>query len=248
MSLSSLVLAMALSQASCDGERVALVPFEPIALSRAEARRLEDSVRRALEETPGVCVEPRASTVEKLRAQGGRLPACTEAVCRGAQVTAFGVDRLLRGVTLGVGGGRSVALTLVDREGTEARTSFQRSGLEAPPGAADTQALETFTALWGSRPNPRLEKRPGRVWPHVVLAAGGVALATGVGFGLAARQTETKLSEGKTGCKGEGTAFRDCFAEQLKTGQRQARTANVLMGAGAVLGAGGALFLFWEVP
>jgi len=248
MSLPSLVLVMALAQAPCEGERVALVPFEPIALSRAEARRLEDSVRKALEETPGVCVEPRASTVEKLRARGGRLPACTDAVCRGAQVTAFGVDRLLRGVTLGVGGGRSVALTLVDREGAEARTSFQRAGLEAPPGAADAQALETFTALWGSRPNPPLIGRPPSIWPRVALAAGGLALATGVGFGLASRHTQTQLSQGNAGCTGEGEAFRNCFAGQLRTGQQQARTANVLMGAGAVVGAGGALFLFLEVP
>jgi hypothetical protein len=246
MSLSSLVLVMALSQAPCHGERVALIPFEPIALSRAEARRLEDSVRRALEQTPDVCVEPRGGTVEKLRAQGGRLPACTDAVCRGAQVTAFGVDRLLRGVALGVGGGRSVALTLVDREGTEARTSFQRSGIEAPPGAADTQALETFTALWSARPNPPFVERPPSIWPRVVLAAGGLALATGVGFGLASRQTEARLSEGKTGCTGE--AFRECFTGQLRTGQQQARTANVLMGAGAVLGAGGALWILWETP
>jgi hypothetical protein len=248
MSLTSLVLVMALAQSPCKGERVALVPFEPIALSRAEARRLEDSVRKALEETSGVCVEPRASTVEKLRPQGGRLPACTDAVCRGAQVTAFGVDRLLRGVALGVGGGRSVALTLVDREGAEARTSFQRAGVEAPPGAADAQALETFTALWDARPNPPFVENPPRVFPLVVMAAGGLALATGVGFGLASRQTETRLSQGTAGCTGGGEAFRHCFAGQLKTGQDQARTANVLMGAGALLGAGGTLMLLWEVP
>jgi hypothetical protein len=82
----------------------------------------------------------------------------------------------------------------------------------------------------------------------VLLAAGGVALAAGVGFGLAARRSEASLSTGTAGCTGEGEAFRSCIAGRLQEGRRQARTANMLMGAGAVLGAGGAVFFVWELP
>jgi hypothetical protein len=82
----------------------------------------------------------------------------------------------------------------------------------------------------------------------VLLGAGGVALAAGVGFGLAARRSQERFSQGNAGCSGGGEAFRSCIAERLEEGRNQARTANVLMGAGAVLGAGGTVFLVWELP
>jgi hypothetical protein len=250
MSLLSLALALALAQTptSCRGERVVLVPFQPVALSSAEARQVEDTVRRAAEATPGLCLEPRASTVEKVRARGGRLPACLDATCRGAQVTALDADRMVRGVALGVGGGRSVTLTLVDREGQESHAVAQLSGEGLPPGLDEARARESFSALWAARPAPRTVERASKAWPTVLLAAGGVALAAGVGFGLAARRSEASLSGGTAGCTGEGEAFRSCFAGRIQEGRRQARTANVLMGAGAVLGAGGAVFFVWELP
>jgi hypothetical protein len=250
MSLLSLALVLSLAQtpAPCRGERVVLVPFQPVALSSAEARQLEDTVRRAAETTPGLCLEPRASTVATVRARGGRLPACMDAACRGAQVTALDADRLLRGVALGVGGGQSVALTLVDREGQESHTLVQLSGEGLPPGLEEARTREAFGALWAEHTASRRVERPSKAWPTVLLAAGGVALAAGVGFGLAARRAETSLSGGTAGCTGEGEAFRSCFAGRLRDGQRQARTANVLMGAGAVLGAGGAVFFVWELP
>ncbi|WP_375770040.1 hypothetical protein NR798_03895 [Archangium gephyra] len=252
MSLLSFALTLALAQAApapCKGgERVVLVPFQPVALSTAEARRLEDAVRRAAEHTSGVCLEPRADTVAKVRAQGGRLADCVDAACRSAQAVGLGADRLVRGVALGVGGGRNVALALVDREGLESHTLVELSGEELPPGLEEARAREAFQELWKTRPSARAVKAPGRVWPTVLLAAGGVALAAGVGFGLAARQAETGLSQGNAGCSGEGEAFRACFTERLREGQRQARTANVLMGAGALLGAGGAVFFVWELP
>lgn len=246
MSLLSIALALSLAQAPCGGgERVVLVPFQPVALTTAEARQVEDAVRRAAEGTSGVCLEPRAATVEKVRGQGGRLPDCADAACRGMQTVALNADRLVRGVALGVGGGRSVALTLVDRGGQEQRAVVQLSSEGVPPGQEEERVREAFQHLWTAG---RARARAGRVLPTVLLAAGGVALAAGVGFGLAARRTEAGLSSGEAGCTGEGEAFRSCFAGRLKEGQRQARTANVLMGAGALLGAGGAVFFVWELP
>ncbi|HEX5752671.1 MAG TPA: hypothetical protein VFZ09_41085 [Archangium sp.] len=249
MSLLSFALALSLAQAPCrGGERWVLLPFQPVALSTAEARQVEDAVRRAAEGTSGVCLEPRADTVAKVRAQGGRLPGCVDAACRGAQAKALGAQRLVRGVALGVGGGRSVALTLVDREGLESHTLVELSGEGLPPGQEEARAREAFQELWKTRLPAGAVKRPGGVWPTVLLAAGGVALAAGVGFGLAARNTEAVLSQGNAGCTGEGEAFRSCFTGRLREGQRQARTANVLMGTGALLGAGGAVFFVWELP
>ena len=251
MSLLSLALLLSLAgtpAASCKGERVALVPFQPVALSTAETRQLEDAVRRAAEATPGLCLEPRADTVAKVLARGGRLNGCGDAACRGAQVVALGAERLVRGVALGVGGGHNVALTLVDREGLESHALMQFSGEELSPGEGEARAREAFGQLWGARPSPRRVESASKVWPTVLLAAGGVALAAGVVFGQAARRAETGLSTGSTGCTGEGEAWRSCFAAHLRQGRDQARTANVLMGAGALLGAGGAVFFVWELP
>jgi hypothetical protein len=259
MSLLAVALLLSLAQVPppCEGERMVLVPFQPVALSSAEARQVEETVRRAVRATPGVCLETRADTVTKVRAQGGRLPTCGDAACRGAQVAALGADWLVRGVALGVGGGHSVALTLVDREGRESNTVVRLSGEGLPPGSDAARVREALTPLWATRPSsrktkgaetPGVERRRGTAWPTVLLAAGGAAIAAGVGFGLAARRSEASLSEGTAGCSGEGEDFRSCFAGRLEEGRRQARTANVLLGAGAVLGAGGAVFLVWELP
>ncbi|PTL84476.1 hypothetical protein [Vitiosangium sp. GDMCC 1.1324] len=250
MSLLSIALVLSLAQTptSCKGERVVLVPFQPVALSTTEARELEDAVRRVAESTSGMCLEPRAETVTKVRAQGGRLVGCVDAACRGAQVLALGVDRVVRGVALGVGGGRSVALTLVDRAGLESHTLVQLSGEGLPSGLEEARAREAFSTLWSSRLSSHKVERPSRALPTVMLAAGGVALAAGVGFGLAARRSETRLAGGTAGCTGEGEAFRSCFEGRIQEGRKQARTANVLMGAGALLGLGGAVFFIWELP
>lgn len=262
MSFLTVALALALAQAPapCQGERVVLVPFQPVALSSGAAREVEDTVRRAVQATTSVCLEPRADTVAKVRAQGGQLPPCGDAACRGAQVKALEADWLVRGVALGVGGVRSVALTLVDREGRESHTVLKLPEEELSQSQLDAKVRAAFAPLWTARPwvmdlkkapqpgSPPKVERPTTVWPTVLLAAGGVALAAGVGFGLAARQSETRLSEGNADCSGEGEAFRTCIAERLEEGRGQARTANLLMGAGAVLGAGGAVFFVWELP
>ena len=249
MSLLGLALLLSLSSTPCRGEHVVLVPFQAVALSAAEARQVEDAVRKAAEATSGVCLEPRAETVAKLRARGGRLSACWEAACRGAQVSQLGAEREVRGLALGVGGGHSVALTLVDRGGLESHATVQLSGDELPPGLEDVRAREAFASLWAHRlPPVEVKKASSKVLPTVLVAAGGVALAAGIGFGLAARKAETALSSGTGGCAGQGEDFRTCFAGKLQAGRQQALAANALFGAGAVLGAGGAVFFLWELP
>jgi hypothetical protein len=257
MSVLALVLSASLAQAAampCTGERVVLVPFAPVALSQAETRGLEDAVRRAVGSTAGVCLEPRAETVARLRALGPAAASCEGAVCLGGKGGASGPAWLLRGVALGVGGARSVLLTLGDSRGWEWRGSFQLPGADAAPGEAEQRARQAFGALWRVRPSAAggdedTVSKPAPLWPKVLLAAGGAALAAGVGFGVAARNTESRVSKaGDTGCTGEGAAFRDCLDGKLKSGRRQATVSNVLLGSGALLGAGGAVFLIWELP
>jgi hypothetical protein len=81
-----------------------------------------------------------------------------------------------------------------------------------------------------------------------MMGVGAAALVAGVGFGLAARSTERELSTGTGGCTGEGEAFRRCFSERLSQGERQSTVSNTLLGAGALLGAGGAVLFVWELP
>ena len=256
MSVLALVLALSLAQsapAPCAGERVVLVPFSPLALSREETRGLEDAVRKAVGSTPGVCLEPRAETLARLRALGPAAASCESAACLGTKGVAPGAAWLLRGVALGVGGARSVMLTLGDSRGWEWRGSFQLPTAHAEPGETEQRARQAFGALWRVRPpvtDAAQEKvgRPAPLWPKVLLAAGGAALAAGVGFGVAARGAESRLSRGNAGCTGEGEAFRDCLDGKLRSGRQQATAANVLLGSGALLGAGGAFFLVWELP
>ncbi|EAU62968.1 hypothetical protein STIAU_8194 [Stigmatella aurantiaca DW4/3-1] len=202
--------------------------------------------------TPNMCLEPRQQTVEEFQAQGGHLSPCLDAACRTAQVKTFGAQWLVRGRVIGLGGERTVTLVLVGADGQE-----HRGGFTLPEEEASTErvAAQAFSSLWEGRlpvqPSPpRVEKqqRRQRTWPKVVMGAGAAALAAGVGFGLAARSTENRLSEGNGGCTGEGEALQDCFAQGLRKGKKQSRLANGLLGAGALLGAGGAVFFVWELP
>lgn len=263
MSALSLVLFLSLARAAapCEGEKVVLLPFDTVALSRAEARALEDAARRAVAGMPGVCLESRADTVARLRALGPGALSCEGSACLGSRGVAPGAAWLMRGVALGVGGGRGVVLSLVDPLGWESRQTFQLPGASAEPGEAEARARHAFKTLWAGRPSaravaarpegvetPARVEKPARMWPKVLLAAGGAALAAGVGFGVAARRSESRLSAGSAGCAGEGEAFRACLDGRLRDGRRQATTANVLLGTGALLGAGGAFFLVWELP
>lgn len=232
------------ARAACEGARVVLLPFDAVALPRAEARQTEDAVRRAVARTPGVCLETRARTVEKLRALGGRLSVCEDAACRGTQVASLDTDWVVHGRALGLGGGRTVSLALRGRDGSETRRTFPVTATDA-----EEPALKAFGELWA----PHNPERTAGTWKHnllpkVLAGAGVAALAAGVGFGLAARSTERGLSSGNGGCTGEGEAFRQCFANQLQTGQSRARAANVFAATGVVLGAGAAVLFIWELP
>lgn len=249
-----LSLSLTQSAADCEGQKVVLIPFDRVALAREEARGLEDAVRRAVGSTPGVCLEPRAETVARLRTLGPGATTCEGATCLGTRSVAPGAAWLVRGVTLGVGGSRSVVLTLEDARDWEARELFQVPA-KAESGEAEARARQAFQTLWAGRPSqdagarsPVSVERPTRMWPKVLLAAGGAALAAGVGFGVASRRAESRLSAGNAGCGGEGEALRACLDERLRSGRKQATTANVLLGTGALLGAGGAFFLVWELP
>lgn len=250
-----LSLSLTQSAADCEGQKVVLVPFDRVALAREEARGLEDAVRRAVGSTPGVCLEQRAETVARLRTLGPGATTCEGATCLGARSVAPGAAWLVRGVTLGVGGSRSVVITLEDSRGWEARELFQVPAVKSGLAEAGARARQSFQTLWAGRPSqdagtrsPVSVARPARLWPKVLLAAGGAALAAGVGFGVASRRAESRLSAGNAGCGGEGAALRACLDERLRSGRKQATTANVLMGTGALLGAGGAFFLVWELP
>jgi hypothetical protein len=222
-----------------------LLPFDTVALTRPEARRTEEAIRRALARTQGVCLEPRKETVERLRAREGKQETCAEDACRASQVKAFGADWLVRGRVLGLGGERTVSLALVGTDGHEARTTFQVPALDA---GVEEAAMKAFGSLWEGRKPRRDAKKALRPWPVVLISTGAVALAAGVGVGLAARSTEKRFSQGTGGCEGEGEDFRRCFADGLRKGERQSHIANGLLGAGAVLGAGGAVLLVWELP
>jgi hypothetical protein len=243
-----LSLGAAPAGAVCVGERLVLVPFDPVALSRAESRQTEDSVRRAVARTPGICLEPRKDTVERVRTLTGRQRACADDACRAEELKAYGTKWLLHGRVLGLGGQRTVALTLVRADGHESRSTFSVPTLEA---GAEEAAAKSFGSLWQGRgpSSPRNEAEKSlRPLPLVLLGTGAAALAAGVGFGLASSATEKRFSTGTGGCEGEGDAFRRCFADGLRKGERQSLAANSLLGAGAVLGAGGALLLVWELP
>jgi hypothetical protein len=234
--------------ADCEGERLVLLPFDTVAVTRPEGRRTEEAVRRALARTSGVCLEPRKETVERLRARSGKQRPCMDASCQEEEVKAFGAKWLVRGRVLGLGGQRTVAMMLVGADGRELRSTFSVPELEA---GAEEAAAKAFASLWESR-GPLSQKEGAdttlRPLPVVLLGTGAAALVAGVGFGMAARATEKRFSEGNGGCEGEGEALRRCFTEGLRRGERQSYLANGMLGLGAVLGAGGTILLVWELP
>jgi hypothetical protein len=235
----ALLLTLAAAPTDCPGGAVAVLPLEAVALPRTETREVEDTLRRTLAVEAGTCVQPRATTREHLLVQGKLPPVCRERACAAGQLESLRAAWLVRGTVLGVGGARTVSLSLLGREGEVGRRTVV---LGAAPGALEAALGE----LWRARRGGTVGRSRGP-WPTVMLAAGGVALAAGVGFGLAARDTEARL--GKPGaCAGTGEEFRSCMTGEVQRGQRQSLAANVLLGAGALLGAGGGLWLVWEVP
>lgn len=232
--MTALALALvAVAAAPCT--RVAVAPFEPVAATPAVAREVEEQVRAALAQRPGLCVEARAATVEKLaRFEGHRLPACADAACVAAQVAALGCDELVSGVVVGAGAQRNLDLA----RSTATRTARATAAAEAP----ELNAALAVLFQWDLSPTA-----PRRVWPGIVAAAAGAASAgVGVALGLEARRTEQALSAGATGCAGGGAAYRDCLDGQLRTGRGEATAANVLFGIAGALAVGAVVL--WVVP
>lgn len=222
---------VALAASPCT--RVAVAPFEPVAATPAAAREVEEQVRAALARRPGLCVEARAATVEKLaRFEGHRLPACEDAACVAAQVAALGCDELVSGVVVGAGARRNVDLA----RSTATRTARTTAAAEGPElGAALAVLFQWDVAAGPVR----------RAWPGLVAAAAGLASAgAGVALGLEARHTEQVLSSGATGCA--PGAYRDCLDGQLRSGRGQATAANVLFGVAGALAVGAVVL--WVVP
>jgi len=229
----------------CEGERLTLLPFDAVAVPRADARRSEEVLRRALAKDTSLCLEPRKETVEKLLALGGKLTPCSDEECRRAQVKALGAQWVVRGRVLGLGGERTVALVLVSPQGQETRETFTLPVLEA--GAEDV-AARSFSALWRTRPYQPTARKTIRPWPQVLMGTGAAVLAAGIGFGLASRATERRITEENGGCTGAGADFSRCFSKELRKGERQTLLANTLLGTGAMLGAGGAILFVWDLP
>jgi hypothetical protein len=231
--MTALALAWFLAAAPC--VRVAVVPFEPLATTPAISRALEEEVRTGLSTRPGLCVEARAATIEKLsKFERHRLPPCGDLACVGAQLSALEVDEVITGVVVGTGGRRNVDLL----RSTATRTA-RATGSELELGAA-VGVLYQWDA--GGRGAPRR-------WPSIALAAAGLASAgVGVALGVEAHRNEQVLSGAVTGCPGGGTAYRDCLDGQLRTGKTEATAANVLFGVAGALVTGAVVLWVVDLP
>lgn len=228
----SFVILLLLAAAPCT--RVAVAPFVPLATTAAQAREVDERVRAVLAARPGLCVEPRAATIEKLAAfEHHRLPPCADAACVAGQLAALDCDELVTGVVVGAGARRNVDLV----RSTATRTSRTTAGADPGPALA---VLFQWDVPAGASP---------RRWPALTAAAAGLAgVGAGVALGLDARRTEQALSTGATGCAGEGAAYRDCFEGRLRTGRAEATAANVLFGVGGALLAGGVVLWVVKLP
>jgi hypothetical protein len=237
MSAFAFVTAAALAAAPC--VRVVVAPFEPVATSAAEARRAEQLVREGLARRPGVCVEPRASTIAHLGSFARRrLPPCGDEACRRAQREALGADELVQGVVVGAGGYQHVELERARAAASERATVLLR-------GEGDVEAVHAALASWSSlAPRPPTPRWPALVTSLAAAAAAGAA----VGFGLEARRLEAQLSAGTTGCPAGAPAFRDCVDAQLATGRRDATAATALSVAAGVLAGGAVVLWVVELP
>lgn len=231
--MTALVLSLLVAAAPCT--RVVITPFEPLATSPTIARALEEQVRGVLATRPGLCVEPRATTIEKLaKYERRRLPPCGEPTCVSGQLAALETDEILSGVVVGVGGQSNVDL-LRSTASRTARTTASEAELAAAVGVL---------YQWDSD-EPPAPKR----WPSVVLGSAALASAgVGIALGVEARRHEQLLSSGMTGCGGMGTEFRDCVDAQLRTGKTEATAANVLFGVAGTLLVGAVVLWVVELP
>lgn len=247
----------ALAASEC--EAVAVVPLEPSGISPAHARAEEERVREALGALSNVCVVPRAQSAKVLREmEGQRLPACADATCRARMAKAFGAKWLYSGTVYGFGGGRTVMLTLWNAEGTTLHRGSFASGDTVDPSSAAKSVVGMLrdARLGRSVATAGDEAQQGNVgqnekplWPRLAVGAAGLAaLAGGVAFASASAATSERISQGATGCPGAGDEYQACFARTVRSGEEQATAANVLFGAGALLGAGAVVMFVVELP
>lgn len=237
----------------CPGEAVVLVPLQPVALPAAQARKAEEQVRAALASGPGRCLRSRAETVAALQAlDPQRLGSCDEARCRRGLAEDLQAEWVLSGAVLGVGGRPTVNLVLWDRTGTRlGRTSV---ALDAAGEAGLSRALASLWTQAAALPlaagNGVSAAPPSFVHGPALWVAGvGVATVLAGGLlGLASQQTEQRVMEGRTGCPGTGEAYQTCFASTVAAGRNQAVAANVLFGAGLVLGTGATVMWITRWP
>lgn len=231
--MTPLLLWLLLSAAPCT--RVVVAPFEPLATTPAMARAMEEKVRAELAARPGLCVEARAVTIEKLaQFERHRLPPCGDLPCVAAQLKLLEGDEVLTGVVVGAGARSNIDLLRSTAHRT-ARTTSSEPELSTALG---------LLYQWDARQKPA----PTR-WPSIVAASlGAASLGAGIALGVESRRTEQVLSSGVTGCTGGGSTYRDCVDGQLRTGRDQATAANVLFGAAGVLVAGAVVLWVVELP
>jgi hypothetical protein len=215
-----------------------VAPFEPVAASAADARRVEESVREALTRRAGICLEARAETLERLTPfPARRLPPCPDVACHRAQLEALGVDELVRGLVIGAGG----VLHLELERATPSRTLHGEAVLSGDHAAA---AAMSALSLWD-------EARPAAPprWPAVAATAAAVAAASvGLALGLEARRLEAQLSRGDTGCPAGAPDFRDCVDGLVRDGRGKAGAATALSVAAGLLAGGAVLLWVVELP
>lgn len=224
----------------CVGKRVVLVPLAPVAVSPEVARRQEERIRQALGALPGRCVEPRAQTITKLRAQPAPLQACGDGACRAAQALQLEADWLVSGSMLGVGGTFTAALMAWDRTGEPVR----RASLSLEEGK--TVEVAALQPLFGAGAKSKAADR--RPVVYVLAGAGLAAAIAGASLGIASSATARTVSDGQTGCPGVGEQYQRCFSERVGTGRLQATAANALFGAAGLLGASATVLFVVELP
>lgn len=231
----------------CEGEKIVVVPLEPIGLQPLEARAEEEKVRDALKGLSGVCVIDRRASAEKLRAfVGHRIPACEDVSCRRRVAAAFDADWLYSGAVYGLGGGRTITLQLWNAEGTVVQRGSFVSGAGEEPVISLLREARLGRSLVAEE--PVLKPKRSR-WPELATGALAVtSLAVGLGFGAASQDHARMVSEGTVPCDGTGDAYVQCFAQAERNGRQQATLANVFLGAGAVLAAGATVMFVLEWP
>ena len=231
--MTALVLSLVMAAAPCT--RIAVTPFEPLATSPSAARALEEQVRGILATRPGVCVESRVVTIEKLsKYERKKLPPCADLACSAAQLAVLETDEIVSGIVTGVGAQTNVDLVRATASRT-ARTTASEPELAAAIGVL---------YQWDTNDKPA----PTR-WPSVVLGTAAVAsLGVGIGLGVEARLHEQMLSMANTGCGGMGTEYRDCIDTQIKNGKTEATAANVLFGVAGTLLIGAVVLWVVELP